>query len=58
MAVEVRELVIMATVARDEDNSPGRPSKSGSNNDVSPNEEMIATCVEKILEILKAKNDR
>ena len=33
-------------------------SGSAGNNDTSPNEELIKTCVEKILDIIKDKNGR
>jgi hypothetical protein len=59
MPVEIRELIIKATVVQENTNSSGSASApAGANNDVSPNEEMIRNCVEKILEILKRKNDR
>lgn len=57
MTLEVRELIIRATVVQEQEGAGGGAG-SGSNNDVSPNEEMIVACVEKILEILKMKNDR
>ncbi len=54
-----RELIIRATVVQEQEGAGGGGGAgSGSNNDASPNEEMIAACVEKILEILKTKNDR
>jgi hypothetical protein len=60
MALEVRELVIKAVVVP-EGATGGAPAGGGGgagNNDVSPNEELIKTCVEKILDILKEKNGR
>lgn len=57
MPIEVRELVIKATVVPD--GATGSSGSSGSsNNNVSPNEEIINACVEKILEILKDRNER
>jgi hypothetical protein len=57
--IEVREFIIRATVVRE----GGEQGTAGTgnaldNNDSSPNEEMIKTCVEKVLEILKDKNGR
>jgi hypothetical protein len=59
MALEVRELVIKAVVVP-EGASGGAPTggAGAGNNDASPNEEMIKTCVEKVLDILKEKNGR
>lgn len=59
MPIEVRELVIKATVAQEGGAGVGAASVgSSADNNVSPNEEMIKTCVEKVLEILKDKNER
>ena len=58
MQLEVRELIIRATVVQEQEGGGGAGAPSGSNNDISANEEMISACVEKILEILKTKNDR
>jgi uncharacterized protein DUF5908 len=61
MKVEVRELIIKATIVPDvtggSDNNAAK-SNSSANNNVSPNEQLINMCVEKILEILKEKNGR
>jgi hypothetical protein len=58
MPIEVRELVIKATVKQEvaPTNSPGQASTS--NNNTSPSEENIAITVEKVLEILKDKHER
>ena len=58
MPVEIRELVIKATVVQDGKSGASDAVSSGSNNNVSANEEIINTCVEKVLEILKDKNGR
>lgn len=58
MPVEVRELVIKATVVQEGSGGASDMPSSGGNNNVSANEEIINTCVEKILEILKEKNVR
>jgi hypothetical protein len=59
MPLEVRELVIKAVVVP-EGASGGAPpgGAAAGNNDVSPNEELIKTCVEKVLDILKEANGR
>jgi hypothetical protein len=60
MPIEIRELVIKATV--DQSQGPGTagsiaPGK-GSQSNSSPGEDMIKECVEKVLAILKEKNER
>lgn len=57
MPIEVRELIIKATVAQ-EATEGGASAMDGSNNEVTPGEEMINNCVEKVLEILKEKMER
>jgi len=57
MPIEVRELVIKATVTQDA--SPGAsPGGETVNNAVPEKEEIINACVEKVLEILKQKTER
>ncbi len=57
MPVEIRELVIKATVEQNSGAASGAAgSSTGSNS--TPGEDMIKTCVEKVLEILKEKNER
>ncbi len=57
--IEVRELIIRATVLK-EGSEQGAEGASGApeGGNSSPKEEMIKTCVEKVLEILKDKNGR
>jgi len=55
--VEVRELIIKATVVPEKE-STGTPSVGSGDNNVSPTEQLITICVEKILEILKDKDGR
>ena len=58
MPIEIRELVIKASVnEQNETGQSGAPAKPG-DNDVMPNEAMLAICIEKILEILKDKHVR
>jgi hypothetical protein len=59
MPIEIRELIIKATVVQESGAVGATQTGSGSgNNDASPNEELIKTCVEKVLEIIKEKNGR
>ncbi len=52
MPVEIRELQITTTV-QDSGNTPSSPGVSSASN-----EDMIAKCVEQVLEILKEKSER
>ena len=55
MPIEVREVVIKASVTDGDNNG----SAGGSSSDAAqPGEDMIKQCVEKVLEILKGKNER
>ncbi len=56
MPIEIRELVIKATITQE--GQSGKTSQAGTNNAVTPQEEIINTCVEKVLEILKDKMER
>ncbi|MBC7947041.1 MAG: hypothetical protein H7Y42_04115 [Chitinophagaceae bacterium] len=58
MALEVRELIIRATVVQEGIGTGITNPSPGTNNDISNEEELITTCVEKILEILKSKDGR
>ena len=59
MPIEIRELIIKATVVQDGSRSGAAETGIGSDNsDASPNEELIKICVEKVLEIIKDKNGR
>ena len=58
MPIEVRELVIKATITEDGNRNQVSAPAVNTNNNVSANEEIIAACVEKILEILKEKDAR
>lgn len=58
MPIEVRELVIKATVQQDT-GSPGQPAPPPDhNNGVGANETLIQTCIDKITEILKNRYER
>lgn len=57
--IEVRELIIRATVLKEGSEQGAAASGNASENgNSSPSEELIKTCVEKVLEILKDKNGR
>ena len=58
MPIEVRELVIKATVQQSSSTGTSQGASGGSNNTVSGSEQIINTCIEKILEIIKEKNER
>jgi hypothetical protein len=58
MPIEVRELIIKATVTQEGTGGANSAPSPNTNNNVSPQEEIITACVEKILEILKEKDAR
>ena len=58
MPIEVRELIIKATVTQEGHGGAAVTSSSNTNNNVSGTEEIITICVEKVLEILKEKDAR
>lgn len=57
MPIEIRELVIKATVDQSQGNGASAPGK-GSPSNLSPGEDLIKECVEKVLAILEEKNER
>jgi hypothetical protein len=58
MPIEVRELVIKATVEQ-ENGSPGKPLPApGQNNSLGPNEGLIQACIDTISQILKTRYER
>jgi hypothetical protein len=57
MPLEIRELVIKATVSTGEGDKGSAPS-AAKNNGVAPHEEKIQESLERMLEILKNKNER
>lgn len=56
MPIEVRELVIKANITPEA--TQGSSPVAVNNNAVSPSEEMIKTCVEKVIEILREEKER
>lgn len=57
MPIEIRELIIKATVTEDPGSGSSAPTPS-TNNAVQPSEEIINACVEKILAIIRDKIER
>ena len=58
MPLEIRELVIKATINQENTGGPKSSSTTTSSNASNTNEQIINICVEKVLEILKTKNQR
>lgn len=58
MPIEIRELIIKATVTPEGAQGGGNNTGGSSDNDASPGESMINTCIERILEILRERNER
>jgi len=58
MSIEIRELIIKATIVPDNAANAQASASGSQNNNVSPNEALINACVEKILEIIKDKHGR
>lgn len=58
MPIEIRELIIKATVQQDGQNTRSDTGTAASNNNVSPAEEIINQCIEKINESIKERNER
>jgi hypothetical protein len=56
MPIEIRELVIKATV--NQEPSGNGNSSAGSGNSAASTEEIISLCVEKVLAIIKDKHER
>ena len=57
MAIEIRELVIKATLSQDGNNDTANAS-TGGNNAVPASEENIVATLEKMIELLREKNER
>ncbi|HLZ86740.1 MAG TPA: DUF5908 family protein [Puia sp.] len=58
MPIEVRELVIKATVEQ-ETGSPGKPAPPpDKSNNTGANEALIQTCIDKISQIIKTRYER
>jgi Family of unknown function (DUF5908) len=59
MPIEIRELVIKATVGSGENASNGGNTEGGNGGNAgAPSNDFIMVCVDKVLEILKEKAER
>ncbi len=58
MPIEIRELVIKATINQDDAGATKTSPNTQSGNLSATTEQIVQTCVEKVLEILKTKNQR
>lgn len=62
MPIEIRELVIKAVVRPEDENGTSISAmpaiNSGLNNGITPKEEIIHECIERVLQILKDKKER
>jgi hypothetical protein len=56
MPVEIRELVIKATVTQEKNES--KSPDTTANNSVTASQELINACIEKVIDIQKDKNER
>jgi hypothetical protein len=59
MPIEIRELIIRATISQGDETGGQQQSQDGKNdNDIPSNERLINDCVEQVLEILKERYGR
>jgi hypothetical protein len=58
MPLEIRELIIKATVDNNGSGQDGSGAKNGNGGQQEELETMVNLCVEKVLEILKEKSER
>jgi len=58
MPVEIRELIIKATISQNSTAGAQSTATTQSGNATTGNEQVINICVEKVLEILRTKNNR
>ena len=58
MPIEIRELNIRVSVARDQPEQDSVPSGQQEQGHMPDKEELIAECVEQVMELLKLKNER
>lgn len=57
MPVEVRELIIRAAVVKDQGQQAKSPDTT-SNNSVTPAQELVEICIERMIAMQQDKNDR
>jgi hypothetical protein len=58
MPIEIKELVIKATVVDGRSRDPAGPSEPGASRPAMNTEQIVETCVEQVLSILEQKRDR
>ena len=58
MPVEIRELIIKATLEQEGSGAAAGNSAGSGGGNQSPTQALITMCVDKVLEILKEKNER
>ncbi len=58
MPVEIRELIIKATVDQEGAGASAANGVAAAGGNQSPTQALISMCVDKVLEILKEKNER
>lgn len=60
MPIEIKELIIRATVSDESEKTNDKPAtpSASSKTDSSKDEMIISRCVEQVMEILAAKNER
>lgn len=58
MPIEIRELIIKATVSQNNTAEAQNTATTQSENVAASNDQMVNTCVEKVMEILRTQNQR
>lgn len=58
MPVEVRELIIRASVVKDQKKEAKSPDTTAGNNSVPPAQELMEACMERVIALLQDKCDR
>jgi hypothetical protein len=58
MPIEIKELIIKATVTREAEDSEARNTSSATGGSNVKEEKLVERCVEQVLEILRIRNER
>jgi|APTNR8051073442_1049403.scaffolds.fasta_scaffold00905_6 hypothetical protein len=58
MPIEIRELVIKATIGEESTNTGNNGNGSGGGGEVANQDAIVKACVERVLEIMKQKQER